>query len=1155
MMKLIVELCKRMQMPDEQLRQVFDQLKKQTDAQRLAYLKQLKHAYTQWQARKQAYEAEQRQQQEEQRRQQQEIAEAEAERKEMAEDGVVRAEDGADDEDVADVLEMETMGHEDTQSKELVFSVYEPKKVSYGRRHPEPIVESSAMASVDPPDVTYVPSLPRSLLRGERGIPRIINGQQWLGHAESALSAAQLESVTYAGQRHAMHNQDSTRCGFFIGDGTGVGKGREISGVILDNYSAGRRRHVWVSISTALYYDCQRDLADLGRANVPVYPLHKLPYGELPPEVADGVMFCTYQSLIARNKSNESRLDQIVTWCAAATDADDADAFDGCVVFDEAHRAKNLVPQTEKTQGRSTGSKTAEAVTALQAHLPNGRVLYVSATAAAETKDLGYMTRLGLWGRGCTFPDFSSFATGIARAGVGAMELVAMDMKARGLFVSRMLSFSGCSFEKHECALSRAERELYDQAAAWWEELHAAFEECMQLTSSEGAARSFWSSHQSFFKQLLNSIKCRFAISEAQAALDRGECVVVGLLSTGEAKANEAVEREKRDGKEIESEVSTPHEIARDLLERHLPVVHHDSGLVVPAARTIKDGLLAKLEAIKMPGNALDLIISHFGVEQVAEMTGRKMRIITANGRTEVQQRAPPGESQDRVNISEKEAFLNGHKKVAVISEAASSGISLHADSRFANQARRFHITLELAWSADKMLQQFGRTHRSNQVCPPHYVLLVTDVGGEQRFASSVARRLELLGAMTRGDRRGGHGAAADLVQFNLDTPLGHSALAVLMDSVGEKAEEERLWDKALSMLKCYKDGVPSLLGLCVINVAQHGLHPPKLTASKAKDKEAAEAAARKAAPHDIGTLPEGLQEYIRKLRAWAKPKIEGVSMRRRTAEKAQYGVCPKAPHKHGLTWNGCASAMQRMKLLNQSNMPVNEGDRYNINKFLNRLLGLNVETQNALFAFYNMIFRWVVISAKAQGRVDSGVGIIQGESVKRSAAAEVIYCDPSSSAITEVHAITVDSGLAFPSAHRLLQAALAEPSVKSTLYGGTTGFWRQNRSGRLVLAIEMPATSADRSQRLHRILRPTAHPSSKPQFVPAPELKKRYTCVREEAGAQAEWEKAYEEAEPKRLKEVVLLTGSILPVWTPLTSALGSARRGKEASLPVKKW
>jgi hypothetical protein len=38
-----------------------------------------------------------------------------------------------------------------------------------------------------------------------------------------------------------------TRRGFFIGDGTGVGKGREISGVILDNWNQGRKKHVWVS--------------------------------------------------------------------------------------------------------------------------------------------------------------------------------------------------------------------------------------------------------------------------------------------------------------------------------------------------------------------------------------------------------------------------------------------------------------------------------------------------------------------------------------------------------------------------------------------------------------------------------------------------------------------------------------------------------------------------------------------------------------------------------------------------------------------------------------------------------------------------------------------------------------------------------------------
>lgn len=48
------------------------------------------------------------------------------------------------------------------------------------------------------------------------------------------------------------------------GDGAGVGKGRQISGIILDNYVRGRRKSVWVSTSTDLYADAVRDLRDLG---------------------------------------------------------------------------------------------------------------------------------------------------------------------------------------------------------------------------------------------------------------------------------------------------------------------------------------------------------------------------------------------------------------------------------------------------------------------------------------------------------------------------------------------------------------------------------------------------------------------------------------------------------------------------------------------------------------------------------------------------------------------------------------------------------------------------------------------------------------------------------------------------------------------------
>ena len=93
------------------------------------------------------------------------------------------------------------------------------------------------MSAVEPPPPSYAPVLPTNLIK---------NG---------LLSIAQLEAVVYAGQAHSGLLPNGSRKGFFIGDGTGVGKGREISGIILDNMMQGRNKAVWISFYDSAGFD------------------------------------------------------------------------------------------------------------------------------------------------------------------------------------------------------------------------------------------------------------------------------------------------------------------------------------------------------------------------------------------------------------------------------------------------------------------------------------------------------------------------------------------------------------------------------------------------------------------------------------------------------------------------------------------------------------------------------------------------------------------------------------------------------------------------------------------------------------------------------------------------------------------------------------
>ena len=83
----------------------------------------------------------------------------------------------------------------------------------------------------------------------------------------------------------------------------------------------------------------------------------------------------------------------------------------------------------------------------------------------------------------------------------------------------------------------------------------------------------------------------------------------------------------------------------------------------------------------QFPGNPLDKLIDGLGgIANVAEMTGRKKRIVrNAKGKLVYESRSK--DTADSVNIKERKAFQSGQKLVAIISDAASTGISLVTNS------------------------------------------------------------------------------------------------------------------------------------------------------------------------------------------------------------------------------------------------------------------------------------------------------------------------------------------------------------------------------------------------------------------------------------------------------------------------------------------
>ncbi|WP_374282694.1 strawberry notch-like NTP hydrolase domain-containing protein [Novosphingobium sp.] len=639
--------------------------------------------------------------------------------------------------------------------------------------HPTPLVESVAMGSISAPKPDTVPQLPDGLI------------------AKGLLSAAQAEALIYAASAHArdlpgrFEPEDKGcslkasaegqvyRQGYFLGDGTGAGKGRQVASVILDRWVRGERRHIWISKNEALLEDARRDWAALGGLPIDIQPLASWKLGS-PIAMRDGILFVTYPTLRS-GRSDATRLDQILAWAG--------EDFDGVIVFDEAHAMANAAGG-EGSRGKVKGSEQGIAGVRLQNLLPRARVLYASATGASDVNNLAYATRLGLWGPETAFANREAFVAEIRDGGIAAMELVARDLKSLGLYTARALSFAGVEYEILEHCLTEDQIAVYDAYAEAWAIIHANLRDALEATrivdsetggtlnsGAKSAALSiFEGTKQRFFAQLLLSMKLPSLLPAIDTAIAEGQAVVVQLVSTAEAMLDRRLAElsdEEREALEIDL---SPREYVIDYLAKSFPVRlmavftdesgnprsepmsdEHGAPVLCRSALAARDRMIEQLCALPPIATALDAIIERFGVDQVAEVTGRTRRLIVGrDGRQQLQSRSP------RANVAETQAFMEGAKRILVFSDAGGTGRSYHADLAAKNQARRVHFLLEPGWRADAAIQGLGRTNRTNQASAPLFRPVTTDVRGERRFISTIARRLDSLGALTRGQRQTG---------------------------------------------------------------------------------------------------------------------------------------------------------------------------------------------------------------------------------------------------------------------------------------------------------------------------------------------------------------------------------------------------------------
>ena len=665
------------------------------------------------------------------------------------------------------------------------------------------------------------------------------------------LAAEQIDSVALA--IHQMNKGNA----FIIGDMTGVGKGRQ--GAALIRYAVKQGKvPIYFTQKSTLFTDNYRDLTDIGCKNLRPFiiasddtehspyikdakgnVIYKLPKPKERKRVFDYIM---------KNGKLPAEYDYVITVYSQIQNGniDYEPTENGWVSKPKEYGKKEKVPAGDITgqERRDVIARLAEGNIVIldESHTVGGEsgsgrymqmvtsqaggVTFMSATFAKKAANMPiYAQRTAISEAGIK-PD--ELIGAIAKGGVTLQEIMSRQLVESGQMIRRERSFEGVNIDwlNVDDETNRKQRSQFNEVADIFNAIRSFQDEyikpVIESMSEEVAERGatvgqrqgtkdlgvknvpFASKMYNLVNQLLFALKVDAVSDRVIENLKNGYKPVISFTNTMEGFLEEAPKGVEMD------EVPNFSVTLMRALKGVMRYTENDAdknstggeislSALSPEGQKTYNEIRARIEALSadLPISPMDAIrakIEDAGYS-IAEITGRKLQLNkTADGKYIVEDR------KDKDANKSMRDFNSGKLDVLMINKSGSTGISLHASSKFEDQRQRVMVFAQFQSDINDEVQMRGRIDRSGQVARGKYEYIMSTIPAEQRLQMMFKAKLKSLDANTTSSQK------SKFNEMEIVDYLNKYGDEVVWEYMHEHPELEELLGDPLEILKGNKE-------------------------------------------------------------------------------------------------------------------------------------------------------------------------------------------------------------------------------------------------------------------------------------------------------------------------------------------------------------